>query len=158
MDSNEFSGDFSNDTNFVTGGSNSAGLSTNPIPFSFGSCTAGEAWADCFAGGSVVIPQAQWNSIASAMVSKYVPAANIGTNTYSFNAGSTAAQDQGIIRVDYTPSAKDTIWGSTVIQSSPSANELSFGGGEFPGIRPACGGALQDIQRRRIRTRSARAC
>lgn len=134
MDSSEFNGDFSNDTNFASGNANSAGLSTNPIPFSFGSCTAGEAWADCFAGGSVVIPQAQWNSIASAMVNKYIPAANIGTDTYSFNALSTAAQDQGIIRVDYTPSDRDTIWGSTVIQSSPSQDEQSFGGGSFPGF------------------------
>jgi hypothetical protein len=81
-----------------------------------------------------VIPQAQWNSVASSLVSKYVPAANIGDNTYSFNALSTAAQDQGIIRVDYTPSSRDTIWGSTVIQSSPSQDEQSFGGGDFPGF------------------------
>ena len=45
MDSSEFNGDFSNDTNFASGNANSAGLSTNPIPFSFGSCTAGEAWS-----------------------------------------------------------------------------------------------------------------
>src|SRR6202012_1124587 len=71
---------------------------------------------------------------ASAMVSKYVQPANIGTSTYSFNALNTNAQDQGIIRADYTPSTRDTIWASTVIQSSPGSNSQSFGGGSFPGF------------------------
>jgi hypothetical protein len=134
MDSAQFGGDFTDDTNYSTLGTDSQGLTNNPIPFSFGSCTAGETWADCFAGGSVVIPTTQWNSVASALVTKYVPAANSGTDLYTFNSPNTNAQDQGIIRVDYTPTAKDSIWGSTVFESSPATNGQSFGGGSFPGF------------------------
>ncbi len=134
LDSDQFSGDFTDDANYFTGGTNSAGLTSNPIPYSFGSCTAGETWADCFASGSVVIPTTQWNSVASAIVTKYVPTANNGADLYSFNSPNTAAQDQGIIRVDYTPSARDAIWASTVIQSSPQTFGQSFGGGSFPGF------------------------
>ena len=134
LDSDQFAGNFSGDANYFTGGTNSTGLTTNPIPYSFGSCTAGETWADCFAGGSVVIPSTEWNSVASALVTKYIPAANTAAGTYSFNALNTQAQDQGIIRVDYTPSARDTIWASSVVQSSPSTNGQSYGGGSFPGF------------------------
>jgi hypothetical protein len=128
-----FAGDFSADTNYLTGSPNSAGLSSNPIPFNIGSCPAGEAWNACFSGASVVISPAKWNSIASALITKYVPQANYGS-LYDFNALNTAASDQAIVRADYTPSARDTIWASSVIQSSPSADALSFGGGSFPGF------------------------
>jgi hypothetical protein len=128
-----FAGNFSSDINYTTFAPNSAGLSSNPIPFNIGSCPKGEAWNACFSGSSVVIPPAQWNSIASALITKYVPQANLGGN-YDFNALNTAASDQAILRADYTPSSRDTIWASSVIQSSPSANQLSFGGGSFPGF------------------------
>jgi Carboxypeptidase regulatory-like domain len=134
MDSSQFTGDFTDDANYFTGGADSSGLTTNPIPFNIGGCTAGTTWADCFSSGAVVVPQTEWNPVASALVNKYVPAANTAEGTYTFNAASTDAQDQGIVRLDYTPSDKDTIWASTIVQSSPSTNALSFGGGSFPGF------------------------
>jgi hypothetical protein len=39
LDSEQFAGNFSGDANYFTGGTNSTGLTTNPIPYSFGSCT-----------------------------------------------------------------------------------------------------------------------
>jgi hypothetical protein len=129
-----FLGDFSADANLVTTGMNSQGLSTNPIPFSFGNCTAGETWADCFASGTVVIPPAQWNPLAAKTISTYVPAGNAGDGLYTFNSPNTEAQDQGILRLDWTATSRDTIWGSTIFQSSPSMNGISFGGGSFPGF------------------------
>jgi Carboxypeptidase regulatory-like domain len=129
-----FLGDFTADPNYSTGDVNSNGLTSNPIPFAFGDCAAGEAWSDCFASGSVIIPPALWDSIARNMVTKYVPAGNAGDGNYSFNSPSTAAQDQGILRLDWTPTAKDAIWGSTIFQSSPSEDALSFGGGTLPGF------------------------
>ncbi len=129
-----FAGNFSGDVNYSSRGyNNTAGLSGNPIPFNIGSCPKGEAWNACFTGSTVVIPPAQWNSIASALITKYVPQANYGA-LYNFNAANTAASDQAILRADYTPSSRDTIWASSVIQSSPTANALSFGGGSFPGF------------------------
>jgi hypothetical protein len=134
MSSDQFAGNFTSDLNYATQGLNSTGLTSNPIPFSFGSCTAGETWADCFSSGSVVIPTTQWNPIASTLVSKYVPAANTAAGTYSFNALNTEGQDQGIVRLDYTPSDRDAIWASTVFESSPAVQGVSFGGGSFPGF------------------------
>lgn len=142
LDSDQFAGNFTADTNYYTGGPNSAGLTSNPIPFAIGECEAGTPWNQCFApdesGNTTVnIPTATWNTLASNIITKYVPQATAtigGQAYYNFNALSTAAQDQGILRADYTPSSKDTIWASSVFQSSPSANDTSFGGGSFPGF------------------------
>ncbi len=132
-----FAGDFTDDVNYATRDFNSAGLSSNPIPFDIGSCPAGEAWNDCFPSGTVVIPPSEWDSIASALINKFVPQANAGTAgnpLYNFNSPGTAAQDQGVLRVDYTISQKDSIWASSIFQSSPSTDGLAFGGASFLGF------------------------
>jgi Carboxypeptidase regulatory-like domain len=134
----QFAGDFNADTNFQNAtGNNAGGLSSNPLPFALGSCAKGTPWNQCFAPGSVQIPQNEWDPLASALTKKYVPASNFsagGASFYNFNANNTAAEDQGIIRVDYTPTSRDTIWASTVFQSSPATSTLAFGGGSFPGF------------------------
>jgi hypothetical protein len=137
MDADQFAGNFTNDTNYVTQATDSAGLSSNSIPFAIGSCPAGEAWDQCFAPGSPVnIPTSMWNSVASGLINKYVLGANYGApdvngqqNLVSFNPLNTGASDQGILRFDYTPSSKDSIWASNVFQSAPSTSTLTFGGG-----------------------------
>ena len=132
-----FAGDFTDDLNYQSNAPNSAGLSGNPIPFSIGTCPAGEAWSACFSSGTVVIPPGSWDPVASKLINTYVLQGNTGTAAaplYNFNPNSTAAEDQGVLRADYTPSARDTIWASSIFQSSPSADELSFGGGTFPGF------------------------
>jgi Carboxypeptidase regulatory-like domain len=134
LTSDQFAGNFTGDLNYATGATNSGGLTDNPVPFAFGNCTAGETWNQCFPNGTVSIPNGQWNSIASALTSKYVQPANVGSNLYTFNANNTGAQDQGVIRADITPTSHDTIWASSVFQSSPSTAALSFGGGSFPGF------------------------
>jgi len=137
LDSDQFAGNFTADPNYFTGAPDSAGLTNNPLPFAIGACPAGEAWSKCFSSGTVNIPTAQWNSVASKLISTYVPQSNEtlgGTAYYNFNALNSAAADQGILKADWTPTTKDTIWASGVFQSSPSANELSFGGGSFPGF------------------------
>jgi|HubBroStandDraft_5_1064220.scaffolds.fasta_scaffold09732_1 hypothetical protein len=139
----QFAGDFSADTNFQSAaGVNSGGLSNNPLPFAIGSCPAGELWSQCFPTGpggtaSVVIPQGLWNPIAAALTKQYVPASNFqsgGAYFYNFNANDSRAQDQGVIRVDYTPTSRDTLWASSVFESSPGTNTLTFGAGSFPGF------------------------
>lgn len=142
LDSAQFAGDFTADTNYATGLPNSAGLTTNPIPFPIGACAPPMTWAECFANGTVNVPNTQWNSISSALVNKYVlPASEtLGGVAYAnFNALNTNAQDQGIIRVDYTPGSKDSIWASTIFQSAPGTTALTFGAsasapGGFPGF------------------------
>jgi hypothetical protein len=131
----QFAGDFTSDLNYFTGAANSAGLTSNPLPFPVGSCPAGEAWNACFTSGTVVIPPSQWNQVASNLITKYVPQSNTKSGyQYNFNAPNTSASDQAVLRADYTFSPRDTIWASSVIQSNPATNALSFGGGSFPGF------------------------
>ena len=42
--------------------------------------------------------------------------------------------DQGIIRIDYHPTANDAIWASSVFESEPTFNLLPFGGATLPGF------------------------
>lgn len=138
FDNSQRAGNFNNSFNYATGANDSAGLSNNPVPFAFGSCTTGETWAQCFpAGTSVTIPNNQWNSVAAKLFNTYVPASNEvlgGASYYNFNALDTSGADQGIIRIDYTPTSKDSIWASVVFQGAPAVNALSFGGGSLPGF------------------------
>ena len=139
----EFGGDFSADTNYASGASNSAGLSSNPIPFNIGSCVANpnsanpETWSQCFAAGPVSIPASQWNPIAASLIKKYVLPANenLGGVAYAnFAALNSAAQDQGILRIELTPTAHDSLWASSIFQSSPGTSALTFTGASFPGF------------------------
>jgi hypothetical protein len=146
MDADQLAGNFTNDTNYASQSPDSAGLSSNPIPFAIAGCPAGEAWNACFAPSpagltTVNIPANQWSSVASLLINKFVPAANFGApdangqqDEVNFQPLNTSAADQGILRFDYTPSSKDSIWASSVFQSSPSTSTLTFGGGSFPGF------------------------
>ncbi|MGA9669669.1 MAG: carboxypeptidase-like regulatory domain-containing protein [Terracidiphilus sp.] len=113
----------------------------NAIPFDIttpsGACgptSAKTTWAACFpAGSSVVIAPSNFNSLATALANKYVPAANAGP-FYNFVTANTGAADQGILRADYHISNSDSIYGTGIFQSSPSAASLGFGGSNLPGF------------------------
>ena len=127
-------GDFSGDVNKITGVPNAQrGLSSNPLPFAVAGCAAGTPWNGCPGLANANIPSASWNPIASALFQKYVPAPNSGQQ-YVFNNSSTSKEDQGIIRIDYHPTANDTIWASNVFDSRPSFELLPFGGATLPGF------------------------
>jgi hypothetical protein len=130
-----FLGDFTDDFNYATGGPNSAGLTSNPMPFAIAGCAAGTPWNSCtaFSSGTVSVAPANWNAISANATQKFIPQPNQGGN-YAFNTANTGAADQGVIRVDYTPTSRDTIWASSIFQSSPTTETLSFGGGSFPGF------------------------
>ena len=161
LDSNQFGGIFSGNANyhnqFSPDGAPSTqnvngtpqtfqnSLSVNPMPFAYQGCAAGTLWAACpyfnngTGGGNstINVPTNTWNPIASALIKQFVPQSNEqigGTSYYNFNALQTQASDQGILRADYTPTSKDAIWASSVFQSNPQFNTLTFGGGSFPGF------------------------
>ena len=126
----QLAGDFSAD---LAG----AGFSSNPIPFTIGGCVADgvNTWASCFPNSQ--FSPSFFNSISANLVSKYVPAANVtsgGQSFYSFATANTGAQDQGVIRVDYHLSQNDSLWASSLFESRPSADTLSFGGSTLPGF------------------------
>jgi Carboxypeptidase regulatory-like domain len=143
LDNDQFAGNFTGDLNYASGAANSAGLSSNPIPFNIGSCVANpsgtnpETWAQCFASGRVQVAPAQWNPIVAGLIHKYVlpSSETLGGVAYAnFNALDTDAQDQGIVRMDWTPTAADSLWASSIFQSSPSTTALTFSGASFPGF------------------------
>jgi hypothetical protein len=118
---------------------------SNPIPFvintTAGSCgpgTSNTTWYSCFpANSTVTIAPTNFNSIASTLANKYVPAGNAGTTTapeYNFNTANTGASDQGILRADYHLSDKDAFSGTGMFQSSPATRTISFGGASLPGF------------------------
>jgi len=143
-------GDFSADINTVTGLPNSQspgdgalnGLSSNPMPFALAGCSAGTPWNACSGLASANIPTSSWNPVANTLFQKYVPSANVTQQSqsgptsylYNFNNSTSAKSDQGIIRLDYHPTNNDTIWTSTIFQSTPFFNLLPFGGASLPGF------------------------
>ena len=138
LNSDQLNGNFSDDNNIVTDGSNSvAGLSSNPIPFAIAGCAAGTPWNLCFPDGTVQVASSSYDPVAAKLLQQFVPAANTtvgGAPYYAFNAPNSAAQDQGIIRADVQATKNDSIWASSLFQSSPSASALSFGGSDLPGF------------------------
>jgi len=129
--------DLTNDNNEVSGATNAGGLSTNPLPFAImgptGPCAAGTAWNTCFSGSTVDLPTSDFNTISSNLLKAYVPSPNDG-NKYNFNAGSTEAEDQGILRFDVQATHRDLLWASSVFQSEPSTSVLPFTGASLPGF------------------------
>ena len=115
----QLGGDFSADSNLVTGGFHSAGLSGNPIPFAIAGCAAGTPWNICPAIANGTIPIGAFNLLALKLTQTYVPAANRvvpstnGTTSYlyNFNTADTGAGDQGVVRIDLPPHAERSALG-----------------------------------------------
>jgi hypothetical protein len=138
FNSQQLGGDFSGDNNLINSApNNQGGLSTNPIPFAINGCTAGTPWNQCFSTGSVQLAQSAYNPISLNLLNKFVPAPNEirnGASYYNFNSPNTGAQDQGVLRADYHLGNNDSIWGSSVFESSPDTRTISFGGSDLPGF------------------------
>ena len=134
-------GDFSADINTITEVPNSQstgaglnGLSSNPMPFALAGCAAGTPWNACPGLSTANVSPSSWDSVASGLFNKYVPAPNSGDSLYNFNSGGSTKSDQGIIRLDYHLTANDTFWSSVLFQSTPFSSDLPFGGSTLPGF------------------------
>jgi hypothetical protein len=131
--------------------SDEAQFSNRPIPFPAGLngpagfCPAGTPWNACFPNAQ--IPAADFNSIAGNLLNKYVPASNYtsgGIDYYNFNAPNNAADDQGIIRIDDQLTSRDTLWASTIFDSSPAVNTLPLPSTESTGTGATLPGFAAD--------------
>jgi len=80
------------------------------------------------------IPAADFNAISANLLQKYVPLPNSPGNLYSYSPVSTNSDYQGIAKVDQHFGSKDTVWASAFFEDNPSADTLSFGGGNLPGF------------------------
>lgn len=81
-----------------------------------------------------MVPTVNLNSVATNLVSRYVPLPNSGLSGYSFNPIHTDSVDQGLFRIDHTFSAKDSFWGYGLIEPTKGQNALPFFGATLPGF------------------------
>ncbi len=142
-DAANLQGDFSAEDNPATAGTrptagNTWGLwSAASIPASItipGCNTAGESWAQCAYDLGGVIPTSAFSSIATNLVSKYVPAPNNGTYGYSFNPVTTNTANQEIGRIDYSINTSNQITALGIYSKSVTADTLPFTGATLPGF------------------------
>ena len=146
-------GDFSADVNKITGVPNSQvptgaaagtlnGLSSKPLPFALGGCSAGTRWNECPGTSKRKRSIFELGFRGFFSFNAYVPAPNVTQQSgngltsyfYNFNNSGTLKDDQGIIRIDYHPTSNDTIWASSIFESTPTFNLLPFGGATLPGF------------------------
>jgi hypothetical protein len=139
LNSNELNGNFTGDP---------AITSKNTIPFAItgptGACgpnTPNTTWVTCFNGAGTAsaanntVAPTNFNSVAKTYANTYIGGkVNTGTNGYIWNANTIQAYDQGIIRLDETLTAKDSLWFTTFFQSSPSTDDVPFTGATVPGF------------------------
>jgi hypothetical protein len=95
---------------------------------------AGTPYSTIFSAGTV--PTSDFNTVASTLMSKYIPAPNSGSNQFTFNPTETGTGNyQEIARVDHTFNSSDAIWATAFIQTNPTADPLPLpGGSTLPGF------------------------
>ncbi len=100
-----------------------------------GGVTAGaDTFQSCLTKLGGQLPANAVNSISAALLSKYVPAPNSGTNKFVYNPSTTLIQDQGILRIDFDPTTKDQISFVGIYQHAPSIDTVPFSGPNLPGF------------------------
>ncbi len=104
---------------------------------------AGTPYSTIFPTGH--IPSGDINPIAAKLLSTYVPAANVGSNLYSFNPVVNNTVDQGIARIDHTM-AHDAIWGNLFFNNNPQLSTLPFLGSSLPGFPEVDIGVWKNMQ------------
>jgi hypothetical protein len=142
--SNQLGGDFS--TVAITAAAAGHKIpSTITIP----NCPTGTTFGTCFGYNAATgrytkaIPTAAYNSISAALIQKYVPPPNSGTNIFTYTGTTTIIQDQGIGRLDYNPTQKDSIWALVIQQHAPSLNTIPFSGATVPGFGDGSGSEIK---------------
>lgn len=110
--------------------------STNTSPFPLvgdngQTYPAGTPYSTIFSGGT--IPTADFNSVSSGLLNKYVPLPSVG-NLYEFNPAVTLIDDQYLTRIDETINSKDNIWGYFLWERQPDLRTIPFTGANVPGF------------------------
>jgi len=114
-------------------------ISSKPIPGTLtningagGVCPGATTWAACFPTG--MVPTSAYNSLSTALVAKFVPAANLNGNAFAFGPLVTTATNQHIGRMDLNISQKDTVWFNAIANNSTTSEDLPFAGATLPGF------------------------
>ncbi|HEV2494247.1 MAG TPA: carboxypeptidase-like regulatory domain-containing protein [Terriglobia bacterium] len=93
---------------------------------------AGTLYSTLFPTGH--IPAADISPIAQNLVKTYMPLANQGASTFSWNPISTAKFNQYISRIDHNFSTKDSLSGYWFIEQEAAVDDEPFFGGSLPGF------------------------
>jgi hypothetical protein len=102
---------------------------------------AGTSYATIFSQGT--IPGTDMNTVATGLISKYMPPANLNGDEYSFNPITTNKNNQYISRIDHNFSSKDSIFGYWFYEQDNDVEDESFYGGSYPGFGDTNGGRIQ---------------
>jgi hypothetical protein len=135
-------GDFSADLAGGTGGrptgANGYGnFSGVPIPSGIaiaGSSIAGETWAQCAYDLGGMFPTANFNSVATNLVSKYLPPGANGGYNFVFNPIATTSANQYIGRIDYSLNPANQITFLAIVHKQNVTETLPFAGASVPGF------------------------
>ena len=126
----ELSGNFSNGNAGCPFGANAS-----PIQFTDSNGIVQPAFTPyCTLWPNGIVPTTDFNSVATNLVSRYVPLPNSGVSGYSFNPIHTDSDDQGLFRIDHTVTTQDSLWGYGLIEHNPGQNALPFFGATLPGF------------------------
>ncbi|HTX75315.1 MAG TPA: carboxypeptidase regulatory-like domain-containing protein [Terracidiphilus sp.] len=93
-----------------------------------------ETWSQCAYDLGGVIPTSAFNSIATSLISKYVPAPNNGTYGFIFNPSDVFTINQYIGRFDVSPNATNTITFLGIYNKETETQGLPFTGATLPGF------------------------
>ncbi len=133
--SGNFSGDLDpNAPNTFIGNANIIPGTITALAASNAACAPGNTWVGCLTALNGVVPTSAFNPLASKLVKTYVPAANNGSNGYTFNPTVSSTQDQAIGRFDFNPNAKNQFYFVGIYQHFPSIDVLPFTGATVPGF------------------------
>ena len=96
-------------------------------------CPAGTAYSSLFSTG--VIPTQDFNALSSALITKFVPAANCNNLTaFCFNPSTVTSTNQYLFQVNQNIGQHDTLWFYGLLQYNPDSNTLPFIGSNLPGF------------------------
>ncbi len=142
-DAANLAGNFAADDNPASTGTRPDGStawgqwSTNAIPSSItvqGCSAAGETWAQCAYDLGGVIPTSAFSTVATNLVSKYIPKPNNGTYGFSFNPVTVTTSNQYIGRIDYSINTANQITALGIYSKRPVTDTLPFTGATLPGF------------------------
>jgi len=111
---------------------NSAGA---PCPFvntSSTPCPAGTGYSTLWPSGQ--IPTQDFNTLSSALITKFVPSFNFGTNQFSFNPTTAAKTNQYLGQINQNIGSHDTLWFYGFYQGLSDSNTIPFIGANLPGF------------------------
>ncbi|HUJ32204.1 MAG TPA: carboxypeptidase regulatory-like domain-containing protein [Candidatus Acidoferrum sp.] len=103
-----------------------------PCPVSGGvKCAANSTpYSALFSSG--VIPTQNFDSVANALMTKYVP--QVSGTDYLFNPITTLTSNQYLFRIDENLTSKDLLWGTWFQENRPSVDTIPFTGATLPGF------------------------